>query len=437
MKLVTKSSMRRIVTFGVLIQLLCLGLFTADSVRADCNISTASPNFYAWSENVGWTNWHASDACVTVATTYLRGYMWAENIGWIKLGGTDGPSGSPPQYANDSSTNWGVNRDSGSGALSGYGWSENAGWINFNSTNGGVTWDSGTGKFDGYAWGENIGWIHFQNSSPAYSVYLEGPLVVELTSFTARGFEDHVLLTWETASEIDTAGFHLYRLDGSSGNYVKITNSLIPAEGSATSGATYAYDDTDVTGPRIYDYKLEEVETSGSRSDYGPVSAAVGDAKAKAFTGSGTIDEADTAGGLGDITLEGTGAHTVTTGTYAAQPSGTSALPGNSGWWVVDVTSLSGLTSLTLRFCPAVSTDMVRFWDGKKWRSCSLQAYENNGLRVTITDGTQPKISDMSQLVFALVNGNSQIPTLTQWGLIVLVMLLASTGGLVMRRKES
>lgn len=44
-------------------------------------------------------------------TTYQVGYVWAENIGWIKLGSTP-TNGS---YANTSSTNWGVNRNSRTG----------------------------------------------------------------------------------------------------------------------------------------------------------------------------------------------------------------------------------------------------------------------------------------------------------------------------------
>ena len=264
-----------------------------------------------------------------------------------------------------------------------------------------------------------------------------GSTLVELTSFTAKGYSDNALLTWETASELDNAGFYIWRSDSTEGTYSRITQTLIPAKGSPTTGAAYTYRDTDVTAPNVYYYRLEDVSTSGSRSEHGPVSAAVGDAKAKTVTDSGTVGEGDTAEGLGDITIEGTGSHTVATGKYAGRPAATSALSGASGWWTVDVTNPSGVTGLTLRFCPAQNTDTVFFWDGKKWEFCSLQAYENNCLRVTVTNGTEPKISDMSQLVFALVNGNSQIPTLGQWGLILLVMLLASAGGLAMRRKES
>ena len=264
-----------------------------------------------------------------------------------------------------------------------------------------------------------------------------GSTLVELTSFTAQGYSNYALLSWETASEIDSAGFHIWRSITQNGTYSKITTSLIPAEGSATTGATYTYKDTTVTPPNVYYYKLADVSTSGARSDHGPVAAAVGDAAAREVTGPGTIGAADTAGGLGSITLEGSGSHTVTTGKYAAQPGGTAALTGASGWWVVDVTNPSGLSTLTLRFCPAASSDRVYFWNGSQWRTCSRQEYADSCLQVTITASTTPAISDMSQLVFALTRANPAIPTLSQWGLIVLLMLLAATGGIAIRRKEN
>ena len=427
-----KTSIRWAVKWFVVFQFVCLAGVGLDSALAASNIDDEWK--YAWSENVGWQNWKSTNAQATVETTYLVGYVWAENIGWIKLG-SDG--GGP--YNNDASDNWGVNRNESDGTLSGYAWSENVGWINFSPTHGGVTIDKNSPyKFNGYAWGENVGWIHFQNATPAYAVALDGPLVVNLISFTATGSKDSVALTWETASEIDAAGFHLLRRDGSNGDYARITQSLIPAEGSPTSGAAYTYKDTNVIAPTIYYYKLQEVNTSGSRSDYGPVSAAVGDAKVIEVTGPGTIDAANTAGGLGDIDLESTGTHMVSTGKYDTQTSNTSTLTGASGWWVVELTNPSSLTNVTLHFCPAAPTDRVYYWDGEKWHSCSRQAYENNCLEVTITNATQPEISDMSQLIFALVKGNSQIPTANQWGLIALLIFLVVTGGrLLINRQDA
>ncbi|MEA1867152.1 MAG: hypothetical protein U9N19_03485 [Thermodesulfobacteriota bacterium] len=253
------------------IWLICFGLFNLQPVWAATNISDT--NKYAWSENVGWQNWHSTNAQATVGITYLVGYVWAENIGWIKLGHTPWEGG---QYGNNTKDNWGVNRNSSDGVLSGYAWSENVGWISFKSTN--STAISGTGNFSGYAWGENVGWIHFANTTPAeYHVEQVGSLAVRLFSFTAEGLEDHVLLEWKTASEIDNAGFYLWRTDTKDAEYNRITNYLIQAEGCPTQGAEYSYKDFDVAPGLTYYYQLEDIDYDGFSTFHGPASATMGD----------------------------------------------------------------------------------------------------------------------------------------------------------------
>ena len=86
---------------------------------------------------------------------------------------------------------------------------------------------------------------------------------MNLVSFNAEALEDSVLLTWETASEIDNAGFHLWRSETEDGQYVRITDSLIPAEGSPALGAEYEYEDFDVEPGKTYYYKLEDIDTDG------------------------------------------------------------------------------------------------------------------------------------------------------------------------------
>jgi hypothetical protein len=137
------------------------------------NTGTDPTNKYAWGENIGWANAAPVNGGVTNGVTlhfdgtsgYLTGYAWGENIGWIKLGDdTGGP------YANDSSTDWGVNMTT-NGDLSGYAWGENIGWIQFPTNgNGGVAINPVNGNFTGHVWGENIGWLKFSGSSPDFGV---------------------------------------------------------------------------------------------------------------------------------------------------------------------------------------------------------------------------------------------------------------------------
>jgi hypothetical protein len=187
---------------GAVLALLAVGVALAAG-----NISTTDK--WAWSTNAGWINFNPDNGGVTVYPDHMQGYAWAENVGWIRMGTHTG--GSPHTYGNTSNTDYGVNRDTSTGALSGYAWSTNAGWINFAPANGGVT-VSPAGVFSGDAWGENIGWIRFSGTATnnaTYKVATAGPLAVTLASFDAQGQANRVVVTWETVSEIDNAGFNL------------------------------------------------------------------------------------------------------------------------------------------------------------------------------------------------------------------------------------
>jgi hypothetical protein len=99
------------------------------------------------------------------------------------------------------------------------------------------------------------------------------PTAIELLSFTAQAATDYVTLAWETGSEVDNAGFNLWRAEAADGTYTQLNVALIPAQGDPLSGASYGYTDNDgVQGGTFY-YKLEDVDTHGVGTFHGPVSA--------------------------------------------------------------------------------------------------------------------------------------------------------------------
>ncbi len=98
------------------------------------------------------------------------------------------------------------------------------------------------------------------------------PTLIELSTFIATPGSHNVTLTWETDSEIDNAGFNIYRAMGD-GDYRKINGALIPAEGSPTWGASYSFTDTAVQNRKTYHYTLEDVDLNGVSTMHGPVSA--------------------------------------------------------------------------------------------------------------------------------------------------------------------
>jgi len=93
------------------------------------------------------------------------------------------------------------------------------------------------------------------------------PLPVFLLGFSAAGGENSVVLRWKTASEIDLAGFNLYRSLGQDGIYARINPVLIPAQGTSTQDQDYQYiDDDNLLQGFHYYYKLATVEITGRES---------------------------------------------------------------------------------------------------------------------------------------------------------------------------
>ena len=97
--------------------------------------------------------------------------------------------------------------------------------------------------------------------------------VIELISFEADAGWFRVTLKWETAAEIDNAGFNIYRSETADGEFVKINAGLIPSKGSATQGTSYRFADWGTERGKTYYYKLEDVDIAGNATLHGPASA--------------------------------------------------------------------------------------------------------------------------------------------------------------------
>lgn len=79
-----------------------------------------------------------------------------------------------------------------------------------------------------------------------------------------------VVIQWTTATEINTAGFNVYRAERAEGPYTKINAQLIPAS-DALTGGKYQYEDTTVVAGKTYYYQLEDVEYGGATARHGPI----------------------------------------------------------------------------------------------------------------------------------------------------------------------
>ena len=100
------------------------------------------------------------------------------------------------------------------------------------------------------------------------------PLAITLASFVAASDGQRVLITWETVSEIDNAGFNLYRgrSEADPDLFLAWVPSLAPGSGQ---GNAYSIADTAVEPNRRYWYWLEGVSLNGATIRHGPVSVTV------------------------------------------------------------------------------------------------------------------------------------------------------------------
>ena len=77
-----------------------------------------------------------------------------------------------------------------------------------------------------------------------------------------------ILIEWDTATEMDTAGFYVYRANQPTDEFQRVNQAMIPSVGNATSGGSYSYADEDVAPGETYYYLLEEVENDSSTNRY-------------------------------------------------------------------------------------------------------------------------------------------------------------------------
>jgi len=118
----------------------------------------------------------------------------------------------------------------------------------------------------------------FSDTSGAYDAFISkfdsnlsaSPTAIELVSFTASTNDNGTVnLIWETATEVDNAGFNIYRAKSKDVCYKNINDELIGAKGNAVAEATYNFMDT--PGRGTFYYKLEDVDYSGATTMHGPI----------------------------------------------------------------------------------------------------------------------------------------------------------------------
>jgi hypothetical protein len=112
-----------------------------------------------------------------------------------------------------------------------------------------------------------------QTAAVAFTV-TNTPLAVTLASFDARQQGAAVQVSWETASELNSAGFNLYRALAADGER-RLLAFVPSAAPGGSAGALYSFSDAGVAAGQVYWYWLEDVDLGGATGWHGPVSVTV------------------------------------------------------------------------------------------------------------------------------------------------------------------
>lgn len=106
------------------------------------------------------------------------------------------------------------------------------------------------------------------------SVTVSRLTAITLRNLSAGRVSGGVQVSWATGSELNSAGFQIYRAEQSDRAAAqRINPQLIVARGGANAGSDYSYLDTTALAGHTYYYWLVEVERGGATSEYGPVSS--------------------------------------------------------------------------------------------------------------------------------------------------------------------
>jgi hypothetical protein len=106
--------------------------------------------------------------------------------------------------------------------------------------------------------------------------FFNAKAAITLIFFNALPQDGRVILLWETATELDNAGFFINRSTEQDSGFQRINDKIISPRGDGISGATYEHADSDVVNGTLYWYKLESIDLNQNSSFFEPVSAIPG-----------------------------------------------------------------------------------------------------------------------------------------------------------------
>jgi 3-phytase len=111
--------------------------------------------------------------------------------------------------------------------------------------------------------------------SGSYTALPDFSLPVTLLSFEAIGGIGKIILTWETAGEVNNEGFFIYRAKSEAGPFNELLNQqIIAGQGNTNAFTRYEYTDNDLNEGVMYYYSLVSCDFDGTIHDYSIVASA-------------------------------------------------------------------------------------------------------------------------------------------------------------------
>ncbi|MBI4674523.1 MAG: hypothetical protein HY741_22995 [Chloroflexi bacterium] len=92
------------------------------------------------------------------------------------------------------------------------------------------------------------------------------PTALDLASFGGKAQGSQVVLKWETASELNTLGFNVWRKQGKAGWRQLNAETIAAKNPGNVSGNKYSYADANTKAGKTYKYKLQVLSADGSSS---------------------------------------------------------------------------------------------------------------------------------------------------------------------------
>ena len=110
--------------------------------------------------------------------------------------------------------------------------------------------------------------------NPNADIYLKNfdePLPVTLSHFRAEHTNAGVVLQWTTESEVDNAGFYIYRSQTKDGEFKVVNPQMIQGAGTTGERNEYTWTDTTAKPNVVYYYRIEDVSHAGVREQLATV----------------------------------------------------------------------------------------------------------------------------------------------------------------------